>query len=33
MQESISFEKDTEIPLDVIDTATLKRIVRWLEKW
>jgi hypothetical protein len=28
-----SLEDNAEIPLPVIDSATLKRIVVWLEKW
>jgi hypothetical protein len=36
MVKNLAVEDDselTEIPLNVIDTATLKRIVTWLEKW
>lgn len=33
MQDLLSPDSNTEIPLEKVDTATLKRIVKWLDKW
>lgn len=33
MQDLLSPDSNTEIPLEKVDTATLKRIVQWLDKW